>query len=310
MYENTFTIKQDDKNMNDTNEAEKERCLSELTHTSKDSIFYSLPSSPISTPTSSPKDIKKSIKIYPETMLSMTKTIVYPIQDNITIQNTNKNEKYLTSKELNGQERYQYTLNKQQIKASSRVSALLTGFAMVALIEFQFEATTPHYLLILLSITTILVISVHLLALMISTCLLPYIESTGCCEDSPHKRLSFYINLAWIFSTCLGLILFIVLIAIIAIIKFENVDYIPAAYVAGGILIPVFILFILISCLINRDRTNHSIHRAEVKMASFKNKYIQSMDLENKISDYDKAGINDSLPDLENKKKSSSIQLA
>uniref|UniRef100_A0A0K0E4D0 Calcium release-activated calcium channel protein 1 n=1 Tax=Strongyloides stercoralis TaxID=6248 RepID=A0A0K0E4D0_STRER len=301
MNENIHHINQSERIEDDRNGAENERCLSELTHTSKDSIFYSIPSSPMSTPSGSINAKKKSIQIYPETMLAVSKTVVYPNTDTITVPNIIKNDKNLTSRELNGQERFQYSLNKQQIKASSRVSALLTGFAMVALIEFQFEPTTPHFLLILLSIVTILVISVHLLALMISTCLLPYIESSGCCEDSPHKRLSFYINLAWIFSTCLGLVLFIILVAIIAFIKFENVDYLPAAYVAGGILIPVFISFILISCLINKDRTNHSIHRAELKMASFKNKYENSMDLESKFNHYEKDYIDDSLNDVQDK---------
>uniref|UniRef100_A0AC35U5U9 MARVEL domain-containing protein n=1 Tax=Rhabditophanes sp. KR3021 TaxID=114890 RepID=A0AC35U5U9_9BILA len=183
--------------------------------------------------------------------------------------------------ELDGHEKFHYSLVRQQLKASSRTSALLAGFAMVALVELQYESTTPHVLLILLSIVTTLLVSVHLLALMISTCLLPYIEASGCSEDSPHKRLKFYINLAWIFSTCIGLILFLLEIAIILFIKFEAVNYLPAAYLAGAILIPVFILFFLFSCLIHRDRTTHSINRAEMKMASFKDKYARDEDYEN-----------------------------
>lgn len=50
---------------------------------------------------------------------------------------------------------------------------------------------TPHWLFILLAIVTTLLVSVHLLSLMISTCLLPYIEATGCTQDSPHIRLGF-----------------------------------------------------------------------------------------------------------------------
>uniref|UniRef100_A0A0K0FCP0 Uncharacterized protein n=1 Tax=Strongyloides venezuelensis TaxID=75913 RepID=A0A0K0FCP0_STRVS len=305
MNENTTTMDQNEKIKNDVDGSEEDRCLSQLTQTSKDSIFYSIPPSPKSTSSNSPHEQKKSIKIYPANMTPIPNVVIYPNSNTLNVPNKGNSGKNCAARELNGYERFQYSLNKQQIKASSRVSALLTGFAMVVLVEFQFEDTTPHFLLILLSIITILVISVHLIALMISTCLLPYIESSGCSEDSPHKRLSFYINLAWIFSTCLGLILFILLIAVIAFIKFENVSYLPAAYVAGGILIPVFILFILISCLINRDRTNYSIHRAEVKMASFKNKYIVNMDLESDIQNCDVVSINIDLNDLQNTKETS-----
>ncbi|KAI6215320.1 hypothetical protein M3Y94_00371800 [Aphelenchoides besseyi] len=108
--------------------------------------------------------------------------------------------------ELALHEKYRYDLSRAQLKASSRTSALLAGFAMVALVELQYEDKTPHGLMILLGVVTTLLVSVHLLALMISTCLLPYIEANGCTQDSPHIRLSRYIELSWLFSTCIGLV--------------------------------------------------------------------------------------------------------
>ena len=86
-------------------------------------------------------------------------------------------------------EKYRYDLSRAQLKASSRTSALLAGFAMVALVELQYEKTTPHGILIVLAVVTTLLVSVHLLALMMSTCLLPYIEANGCTKDSPHIKL-------------------------------------------------------------------------------------------------------------------------
>lgn len=94
-------------------------------------------------------------------------------------------------------------LNKSKLKASARTSALLAGFGMVALVEISFndyddEATVlnetnynhftgsssshnvtvlPEFLIILFSLCTTLLVSVNILALMISTCLLPFIES-------------------------------------------------------------------------------------------------------------------------------------
>ncbi|VDK33143.1 unnamed protein product [Gongylonema pulchrum] len=99
------------------------------------------------------------------------------------------NERYRG--ELSVLEKYRYDLSRAQLKASSRTSALLAGFAMVALVELQYERTTPPYLLIILGVVTTLLVSVHLLALMMSTCILPYIEANGCTQDSPHIRLKY-----------------------------------------------------------------------------------------------------------------------
>jgi calcium release-activated calcium channel protein 1 len=60
----------------------------------------------------------------------------------------------------------------------------------VALVELQYEEhnVVPE-LLILMGVVTTLLVAVHLLALMMSTCILPHIEAAGCTQDSPHTRL-------------------------------------------------------------------------------------------------------------------------
>lgn len=60
---------------------------------------------------------------------------------------------------------------------------------MVCLVELQYDQSTPKPLLIVLGVVTSLLVSVHLLALMMSTCILPYMEATGCTQDSPHIKL-------------------------------------------------------------------------------------------------------------------------
>ncbi|KHN74259.1 Protein orai [Toxocara canis] len=168
--------------------------------------------------------------------------------------------------ELTILEKYRYDLSRAQLKASSRTSALLAGFAMVALVELQYESNTPPYLLILLGVVTTLLVSVHLLALMMSTCILPYIEANGCTQDSPHIRLKFYIDLSWLFSTCIGLVLFLIEIGVIFFVKFNAVNYELAAYITTAMLIPVLIIFTIFSCLIHKNRFIHSMDRVDTKV--------------------------------------------
>uniref|UniRef100_A0A0N5BJF6 Protein orai n=1 Tax=Strongyloides papillosus TaxID=174720 RepID=A0A0N5BJF6_STREA len=179
--------------------------------------------------------------------------------------------------ELSIHEKYSYDLSRAQLKASSRTSALLAGFAMVALVELQYTEQTPRPLLIVLAVVTTLLVSVHLLALMMSTCLLPYIEANGCTKDSPHRRLHFYVELSWLFSTCIGLLLFLVEIGVIFFVKFDAVNYLPAAYITTAMLAPVLVLFLVFSYLIHKNRMRYSMERAHSKMDGIE-KYVHDVE--------------------------------
>jgi calcium release-activated calcium channel protein 1 len=66
------------------------------------------------------------------------------------------------------------------------------------------NSTTSTPLIITYSTLTCLVVSVHLLALMISTCILPLLEGNGLLGYEEHETIHIYIEFAWILSIGFG----------------------------------------------------------------------------------------------------------
>uniref|UniRef100_A0A0A9YS41 Calcium release-activated calcium channel protein 1 n=2 Tax=Lygus hesperus TaxID=30085 RepID=A0A0A9YS41_LYGHE len=155
-------------------------------------------------------------------------------------------------------------LSRAKLKASSKTSALLSGFAMVAMVEVQLDQNSkvPIHMYVIFAVCTTLLVAVHMLALMISTCILPNIEavcnlhSINLVHESPHERLHWYIETAWAFSTLLGLLLFLCEIAILCYVKFYDFSS-YAAWSACIIVIPVFIIFVAFAVHFYRSLVSH-----------------------------------------------------
>uniref|UniRef100_A0A8C2MCK6 ORAI calcium release-activated calcium modulator 2 n=2 Tax=Cricetulus griseus TaxID=10029 RepID=A0A8C2MCK6_CRIGR len=171
-------------------------------------------------------------------------------------------------------------LSRAKLKASSRTSALLSGFAMVAMVEVQLETQYqyPQPLLIAFSACTTVLVAVHLFALLISTCILPNVEAVSnihnlnSISESPHERMHPYIELAWGFSTVLGILLFLAEVVLLCWIKFLPVDARgqpgshshtgwQAALVSTIIMVPVGLIFVVFTIHFYRSLVRHKTER-------------------------------------------------
>ncbi|XP_067136086.1 calcium release-activated calcium channel protein 1-like [Centruroides vittatus] len=135
-------------------------------------------------------------------------------------------------------------LSRAKWKASSRTSALLSEFAMVAMVEVQLGEEMPRELIISFSVCTILLVAVNILSLMISKCILPNVEAVAsvygiaAVSESPHEKM--HVELAWACSTVFGIILFLSEIAILCWVKFYDYSR-EAALAATILLVPIVI---------------------------------------------------------------------
>ncbi|TNN86479.1 Calcium release-activated calcium channel protein 1 [Liparis tanakae] len=170
-------------------------------------------------------------------------------------------------------------LSRAKLKATSRTSALLSGFAMVAMVEVQLEPefTYPPGLLIAFSACTTVLVAVHLFALMISTCILPNLEAVSnvhnlnSVHESPHERMHHHIELAWAFSTVIGTLLFLTEVMLLCWVKFlplkskDNNGSLSsgqaAAIASTCIMVPFGLVFIMFAIHFYRTLVSHKTDR-------------------------------------------------
>lgn len=153
----------------------------------------------------------------------------------------------------------------------------------VALVEIQLnsESEVPVGLMICFVICTTLLIAVHMLSLMIATCILPHIESVAIipgtneysANDGTHDRLKNYIEMSWFFSTVVGIFLFLVEIDLICWVKFWNYGVNSGTNVGKlasisvtVLLVPILIIFIIFAVTFYRKLVTHHFEKSEREM--------------------------------------------
>merc|ERR1719410_3166533 len=111
------------------------------------------------------------------------------------------------------------------------------------MVEIQIDENIPTGLLLSFAVCTVLLIAVHMLALTEAVSNL-HIQTPHTVHESPHLKMSIIVELAWAFSTVLGILLFLIEICILCWVKFYNFESHLAAWVATGLIIPIFFVFI------------------------------------------------------------------
>uniref|UniRef100_A0A665VYQ8 Calcium release-activated calcium channel protein 1 n=1 Tax=Echeneis naucrates TaxID=173247 RepID=A0A665VYQ8_ECHNA len=192
-------------------------------------------------------------------------------------------------------------LSRAKLKASSRTSALLSGFAMVAMVEVQLDNSYPYppALLIAFSACTTVLVAVHLFALMVSTCILPNIEAVSnvhnlnSVKESPHERMHRHIELAWAFSTVIGTLLFLAEVVLLCWVKFLPVkpnkssnntvsSGVAAAITSTSIMVPFGLVFIVFAVHFYRSLVSHKTDRQFQELEELSNLTRLQNELDNR----------------------------
>ena len=163
------------------------------------------------------------------------------------------------------------------------------------MVEADIPDYVPNGLVVAYSICTTLVVAVHLLALMISTCILPNLEAVSnmhnvnhvnAIKESPHKKMHKYIEIAWIFSTGLGILLFLFQMALLAWVRFypkrstsqttptgsTNIVMGPEAAIAATCIItPVIFVFLGFAFLFYKQLISHKYKQSTKELAELVN---------------------------------------
>ena len=149
-------------------------------------------------------------------------------------------------------------------------------------------------LLVVFAVCTTLVVSIHLIALFISTCILPHIDAAAptdrydhdakpglsMLQRSPHVRLRRYIELAWILSTGIGILLFLTQVSVLTWVRFRGVNEV-AAIVATAVIVPAIVVFLAFAVHFYRQLIAHKYERVTSEINELENA-VHELELANR----------------------------
>lgn len=145
------------------------------------------------------------------------------------------------------------------------------------MVEAEVNERVSTGLMIAFSVCTTLVVTVHLLALMISTCILPNIEAVSnihnisSIHESVHDKMHWYIEMAWIFSTGIGILLFMTQMAMLAWVRFQPIQQTNAAVASTVIIVPAIVVFMAFAIHFYRQLIAHRYERSTAGLEELEN---------------------------------------
>ncbi|CAF3514115.1 unnamed protein product [Rotaria socialis] len=167
---------------------------------------------------------------------------------------------------------------KSKLESVNETSALLSGFAIVAIVELSLDSYKDHSsndgLIVCYAIISCLLVGIHLLALLMSMCILPELKCVIRQNDvwihnqntRPLSSLNIYIEIAWVASTGLGLFLFLIELGIIIWIKMSGFSRLAAT--------SALVTLCLVGCPFILFAVGFYIHVTKAKV------YLHQIDLE------------------------------
>ena len=153
---------------------------------------------------------------------------------------------------------------KQKATLVSNVSALITGFTIVALVELNVPDEVPDVLTATYSLLSSALIVIHLFATLVAVCILPSIELMlhqllEATPDEAHqvreqyRQYRFYVSLAWTCSMAIGVLLFLAELIVIVWVKLSHISFIATATTTALLSFVIVIFLVFGGILHNRE---------------------------------------------------------
>jgi len=125
-----------------------------------------------------------------------------------------------------------------------------------------------------------------------SMCILPHIDAiasdkhdvkpdTYSLRRSPHGPLRWYIELAWILSTGVGILLFLAQMSVLTWVRFRSVSFV-ASVVATAVIVPAIIIFVVFAVHFYRQLIAHKYERVTNEINELENAVLE-LELANRI---------------------------